>query len=920
MTDKSPLVLVDGSSYLFRAFHALPPLTTSAGQPTGAIKGVISMIRTLIREYPDSYVAVVFDAKGPTFRNEMFEDYKANRPPMPDDLRRQIEPIHRIIRAMGLPLIIEDGVEADDVIGTLAQQAWQEKMGTVISTGDKDLAQLVNEHVTLLNTMTGEKLDRAGVEQKFSLPPERIVDYLALMGDKSDNIPGVPGVGPKTAVKWLEQYGSVEDLIAHADEVKGKVGERLRESIEQLQLSRRLASIRLDVPLEFGPKELIHEEPDRETLLALFTELEFRPWVKELQGEGVELSEAQRAELKAASAPADGGEEAPDVEVTADDLDYRTVNTGPRLDEVLSACREAGELGLSLESDGEHYQVAAIIGIGLSWAPGKAAYIPLAHEDMAAENQLQRDATLTALKPLLEDKALRKAGHDLKRQTHLLRRHGIRLEGLTHEIMLQSYVLNSSTHRHTLEKIAETCLDVDKTPLDTLLGKGRGRLRYAQLDVATATDYAAGNADLALRCGRWQQHRLSVTGCLEEVYRLFELALVPVLARMEATGVKVDRAVLAEQSRFIGERLEELKKAAFEAAGEEFNLDSPKQLQAIFYEKLDYPVIRKTPKGQPSTAEPVLQELAIDYELPRIILENRGLSKLKSTYTDKLPLEVNPQTSRIHSCFQQAVAATGRLSSTEPNLQNIPIRTEEGRRIRKAFVAEDGYRFMAADYSQVELRIMAHLSQDEGLLKAFEEELDVHRATAAEIFDLSLEAVSSEQRRSAKAINFGLIYGMSAFGLARQLGIPRGEAQQYVDRYFERYPGVRRYMDNTRSQAAEQGYVETVFGRRLYLPDIKASNGTLRQAAERTAINAPMQGTAADIIKHAMIDIDQWLQVAGLDASMVLQVHDELIFEVSDRDLDLLRDGVRFRMMSAASLSVPLVVDVGVGDNWDEAH
>ena len=920
MSDKSPLVLVDGSSYLFRAFHALPPLTTSGGQPTGAIKGVISMIRSLIRDYPDSYVAVVFDAKGPTFRNEMFADYKANRPPMPDDLRSQIEPIHQIIRAMGLPLIIEEGVEADDVIGTLAQQAWEEQMGTVISTGDKDLAQLVNEHVTLLNTMNGEKLDRAGVEQKFSLPPELIIDYLALMGDKSDNIPGVPGVGPKTAVKWLTQYGSVDALIAQADDVKGKVGERLRENMEQLHLSRQLATIRLDVPLAYGPKTLVHTEPDREALLALFTELEFRPWIKELQNDGVELSEEQRAELKANAAPAEGETPAPDVEVAEEDLDYRCITTSEALQEVLSACRAASEIGLSLESDGEHYQVAVIIGIGLSWAAGKAAYIPLAHEDLNAPAQLTRDETLAALKPLLEDKALRKAGHDLKRQSHLLRRHAIRLEGLKYEIMLQSYVLNSSTHRHSLEKIAETCLGVDKAPLDSLLGKGRGRLRYAQLDIETASHYAAGNADLALRCGRWQQYQLSETGQLEDVYRLFELALVPVLARMEASGVKVDQAVLAEQSRFIGERLEELKKAAFEAAGEVFNLDSPKQLQAIFYEKLDYPVIRKTPKGQPSTAEPVLQELAANYELPRIILENRGLSKLKSTYTDKLPLEVNPQTSRIHSCFQQAVAATGRLSSTEPNLQNIPIRTEEGRRIRQAFVAEAGYRFMAADYSQVELRIMAHLSQDEGLLKAFEEALDVHRATASEIFDVSLDKVSGDQRRSAKAINFGLIYGMSAFGLGRQLGIPRGEAQQYVDRYFERYPGVKRYMDNTRLQAREQGYVETVFGRRLYLPDIKASNGMLRQAAERTAINAPMQGTAADIIKHAMIDIDQWLQVAGLEASMVLQVHDELIFEVTDRDLELLKAGVSFRMSSAASLTVPLVVDIGVGDNWDEAH
>ena len=916
-----PLVLVDGSSYLFRAFHALPPLTTTGGQATGAVKGVINMIRRLIKDYPDSPVAVVFDAKGKTFRSDLYEEYKAHRPPMPDDLRTQIEPIHSIIRAMGLPLIVEEGVEADDVIGTLARQAWEEQRPTVISTGDKDLAQLVNEHVTLLNTMTDEKLDVEGVKRKFELPPERIIDYLALMGDKSDNIPGVPGVGPKTAVKWLQEYDSVANLIEHADEIKGKAGERLRENIPLLKLSYELATIKLDVPLEFGPGELVHGEADKEALLALYTGLEFRSWIKELESEGVELSEEKQAELKAATAPADGSAaEAPDMDVAQKDLDYTSLNSNSELKTFLKKCQQAPLLGFSLETGGGHYKEAAIIGVGLSCEPGKGVYIPLAHDYVGVEDQLERRQVLELLKPLFEDRKLLKAGHDLKFAMHVLGNYGIDLKGGIYDLMLQSYVLNSVTHRHTLEKIAETCLGVDKKPLEEYLGKGRNKLSYAQLDIASATDYAAGNADLCLRCGQVLDHQLSTTGQLQEVYRLFELALVPVLAEMEETGVKVDVKVLSEQSAFLGKRLEELKKEAFRAAGEEFNLDSPKQLQAIFYEKLDYPVIRKTPKGQPSTAEPVLQELALDYELPRIILENRGLSKLKSTYTDKLPLDINPATGRIHSRFQQAVAATGRLSSTDPNLQNIPIRTEEGRRIRKAFVAEEGYMLMAADYSQVELRIMAHLSRDEGLLAAFEQGLDVHRATAAEIFGEKLEAVTGEQRRSAKAINFGLIYGMSAFGLGRQLGIARGEAQRYVERYFERYPGVKRYMDETREQAREQGYVETVFGRRLYLPDIKASNAVMRQAAERTAINAPMQGTAADIIKHAMVDIHQWLHVAGLDARMVLQVHDELIFEITEADRELLAEGVKFRMMSAASLRVPLVVDLGYGPNWDEAH
>lgn len=918
-----PLILIDGSSYLFRAYHALPPLTTTRGQATGAIKGVINMVRSLIKEYPDSPIAVVFDAKGKTFRSDIYKEYKAHRPPMPDDLRSQIEPIHEIIKAMGLPLIVVPGVEADDVIGTLARQATELKRDTLISTGDKDLAQLVNEHITLLNTMNKEVLDIAGVKTKFGLAPEQIIDYLGLMGDKSDNIPGVPSVGPKTAVKWLEEYGTAEGLIEHANEIKGKVGEKLRENIEQLRLSRELATIKLDVELELGPNDIVHKPVDQEALLSWYLTLEFRTWVKELEAGGVKAEaihldgEAQgKSDTESASSDIEEAEAFP----TPETVEYQTVLQQDQLDNLLNEIKKANRLAVAIETDGAQYMLAKIIGLSLSLKPGQASYIPLTHNYEGAPEQLDANEVLTTLQPVLEDQSIFKIGHDLKNMSHVLANAGIKLAGCRYDTMLQSYVLNSVAHKHTLDKLASTYLQEDKHLLEELLGKGRNKLTYAEVDIAQAAIFSAQNADFIYRLHQGLDIKLKQIGELADIYQHLEMDLLAALYAMEQQGIKVDLFSLAQQSDEIAQRLNELEQEAYTLAGEEFNLGSPAQLQKIFYEKLDYPVISKTAKGQPSTAEPVLQELALEYPLPKFLLEYRTLSKLKSTYTDKLPQDVNPHTGRIHSTFQQAVAATGRLSSTDPNLQNIPIRTEEGRRIRKACIAEEGKVLMAADYSQVELRIMAHLSADDGLLVAFKEGLDVHRATAAEIFGEELEDVTSDQRRSAKAINFGLIYGMSAFGLAKQLGIGRHEAQEYVERYFHRYPGVRDYMENTRQLANEQGYVETLFGRRLYLPDINARNGMLRKAAERTAINAPMQGTAADIIKRAMVDIQHWLDIAGLDARLLLQVHDELVFEVSESDLGLLSEGVEFRMASAAALDVPLIVDIGSGANWDEAH
>jgi len=913
-SNSNPLVLVDGSSYLFRAFHALPPLVTSRGHPTGAVKGVINMIRSLMKNYPDSHIAIVFDAKGKTFRNEIYTEYKAHRPPMPDELRSQIKPIHEIVQAMGLPLLIVEGVEADDVIGTLASQANHHGIDTLISTGDKDLAQLVSPHVTLINTMTSEVLDEEGVQNKFGVQPSQFIDYLALVGDKADNIPGVPGVGPKTAVKWLEQYHDMEGVIANAEEIKGKIGERLRENIDQLRLSYQLATIKRDVELEVGINALIPGEEDGQELHRLFSEMEFKSWIKELESQGIEAAEGQEP------LPSSVGSLDVDALKVPETLEYETVVSDTALDGLIDRLKAADRFSITIEHDARHFLDSELIGLAFSVETGKASYIPLTHDTDESIQQLDRLAVLERLKPLLEDRRITKVGFDLKAGAHLLQNYEIGLAPFKSDTLLASYVLNSVAIKHNLSDMVRYYLDLQPVDLDAWLGKGKAKLTFSQLGMDKATQYAAEKADMILRLATLLEYKLEATGHLAGLYRHYELPLISVLQKMERRGVKVDADVLRKQSGELAVRLDELEQEVYNLAGEEFNLGSPKQLQQIFYEKLELPVLKKTKTGQPSTAEPVLQELAVDYELPRLILEHRSLAKLKSTYTDKLPLEINSQSGRIHSTYQQAVAATGRLSSTEPNLQNIPIRTAEGRRVRKAFVSKAGYKLVAADYSQVELRIMAHLSQDEGLLKAFAESLDVHQATAAEVFGLELDDVTTEQRRSAKAINFGLIYGMSAFGLANQLGIGRQEAQQYVDRYFDRYPGVRRYMDQTQALADEKGYVETLFGRRLYLPDIRAGNAMLRRAAQRTAINAPMQGTAADIIKQAMIDIDHWLDTDPLDATMLLQVHDELIFEVAEQDVDLLAEGVKFRMVTAASLDVPLVVDVGFGNNWDEAH
>jgi len=910
MASASPLILIDGSSYLFRAYHALPPLLNSKGQATGAIKGVISMIRSLKKEYPLSPVAVVFDAKGDTFRNEIYKEYKAHRPPMPDDLRSQIEPIHKIIRAMGLPLLVVPGVEADDVIGTLAAQALEQQRDTLISTGDKDLAQLVNQHVTLINTMTSERLDPAAVEVKFGLPPSRIVDFLALTGDKVDNIPGVPGVGPKTAIKWLQEFGSMEGVIANAGSVAGKIGEKLRENLDSLRLSYELATIKLDVALDVSLQELIPGAEDKSQMLALFSELEFRGWIKELESQGIEHT----AELP------ESADVTPDNQWDTSTQNYRVVSSEQDLRECIKNIKNRRQLSIAVLDTGEHFMLAKVIGLAMSWSPGEAVYLPLDHDSLDSPSTLDRRVCLALLKPILEDPEVRKISHNNKHVSHILQNHGILVRGWRFDTHLASYVINSIATDHSILSVSEYYLSIQLPQIQSLIGAGRQKLALTQSSPEAAMAYLAPQADIVRRLHLKLADELARTGELAGLFRYYEQALSPVLQKMERHGIAIDPEMLHQQSIALAARLGELEQQVYLLAGESFNLGSPKQLQAILYDKLKLPVLKKTPTGQPSTAEPILQELALDFELPNLIMEHRGLSKLKSTYTDKLPLEINRTTGRIHSCFQQAVAATGRLSSTEPNLQNIPIRSAEGRKIRQAFVAAPGYKLLAADYSQVELRIMAHLSQDAGLLAAFANAQDVHRATAAEVFGVPVAEVTSEQRRRAKAINFGLIYGMSAFGLAKQLGIDRHDAQLYVDRYFERYPGVHDYMERTREQAEMQGYVETLFGRRLYLPDIRAGNGMLRKAAQRTAINAPMQGTAADIIKQSMVDIDHWLQSASLDARLVLQVHDELVFEVSEQDVGLLAEGVRFRMVSAAALDVPLVVDIGVGANWDEAH
>ena len=915
MAESKQLILVDGSSYLFRAFHALPPLTNSKQQDTGAVKGVINMIRSLMKNYEDSNIAIVFDAKGKTFRSKIYTEYKANRPPMPDELRSQIQPIHQIIEAMGLPLLIISDVEADDVIGTLSGQATEAGISTLISTGDKDLAQLVNDKVTLINTMTNELLNNESVVAKFGVAPNRIIDYLALMGDKSDNIPGVPSVGPKTAVKWLLEYGSMEGVIENAEAIGGKVGEKLRDNIDLLRLSYELATIKMDVVLDVKIPELVAGQADKQKLHELFSEMEFKSWIKELEDQGVAGAPKSKK-----TASKEAAVEEVVVSIAEEDIDYKLVVDAGEFAALVDRVSASSSFSISLETIGDHFLDQEILGIALCMEIGKAFYIPFLHYYDDVPAQLDSADCLAQLKPILVNPSIVKVGFDLKHLDHVLKNHEITIQPIKKDVHLASYVANSVATKHQLPQITRNYLEVTPIAIESLLGKGRGKLSREQVALADYASYAAQKADHILRLSAILQQTLSSNGNLLGLYQYYELPLIEVLNKVERNGIRVDAVALAKQSKQIGKQLGKLQLQVFEIAGEEFNLSSPKQLQTIFYEKLELPILKKTKTGQPSTAEPVLQELAQDYEMPKLILEHRSLNKLKSTYTDKLPLEINKGTGRIHSSFQQAVTATGRLSSTDPNLQNIPIRTAEGRRVRQAFICDPGNKMLAADYSQVELRIMAHLSQDEGLLNAFSNAQDVHKATAADVFGVALDEVSIDQRRSAKAINFGLIYGMSAFGLANQLNISRGEAAEYVDRYFEKYPGVRKYMDQTQALADEKGYVETLFGRRLYLPDIHAGNGMLRKAAQRTAINAPMQGTAADIIKRAMIDIDNWLAMGELDARMLLQVHDELVFEVSEKDLDQLTQGVKFRMTSAAALDVPLVVDVGVGDNWDEAH
>ena len=914
-SDPNELVLVDGSSYLYRAFHALPPLVTSRGQPTGAVKGVINMIRALMKSCGHSNIAIVFDAKGKTFRNDIFKEYKAHRPPMPEDLRSQIKPIHNIISAMGLPLLVIEGVEADDVIGTLSLQATDEGINTLISTGDKDLAQLVNQRVTLINTMTNEILDPDGVVKKFGVEPCRIVDYLALMGDKSDNIPGVPGVGPKTALKWLQEYDSMEGIIENAEEIGGKVGERLRDNFGLLRLSYKLATIKLDVELNISLRNLTKKEDNKQALYDIFTQMEFKTWIKELEEGGTHGSSYAGVE-----SDSDKSNSADAAILKPKEIEYLTILSKEDFQGLIDKLSGLEKFSISVDSREMHFMDATILGIAISAEAGKACYVPIGHDYSSCPEQLPAEYVLQSLKPIIENPSIIKMGYDLKHIRHLFQNYDILLQPTKSDLLLTSYVLNSVAVKHSLPDITNYYLDITAVKLEDLIGKGRNKLALHEVAIDDYANYAAEKADLVLRLCTYLEQKLDAEGRLAGVYKYYELPLVEVLQSIERSGVRIDKKVLEKQGKELARKLNELEKAVYDIAGEQFNLSSPKQLQGILYQKLKLPILKKTPTGQPSTAEPVLHELAEEYELPRLVLEHRSLNKLKSTYTDKLPLEVNEKTGRIHSTFQQAVTATGRLSSTDPNLQNIPIRTSEGRRVRQAFVSDSGYKLLAADYSQVELRIMAHLSRDRGLLSAFSSDEDIHRATASDVFNIPLEEVNLQQRRSAKAINFGLIYGMSAFGLAKQLNVSLSDAQHYVDRYFQKYPGVKTYMEETQSLADEKGYVETIFGRRLYLPDIRAGNAIVRKAAQRAAINAPMQGSAADIIKRAMIDIDHWLALDELDARMLLQVHDELVFEVSEDDLDLLAEGVKFRMITAASLDVPLVVDIGVGDNWDQAH
>ncbi len=888
------LILVDGSSYLYRAFHAMPSLTNSKGFPTGAIYGVVNMLRRLLTEYDPDCIAVVFDAKGKTFREELYALYKANRKEMPAELVQQIEPIHTIIRALGLPLIIEEGVEADDVIGTLAKIASSQQYPTLISTGDKDLAQLVDQHITLVNTMTDTVLNSEAVKEKMGISPNQVIDYLALVGDTSDNIPGVPQVGPKTAIKWLSEYDSLDNLVAHAENIKGKVGENLRASLIQLPLAKKLATIKLDVPLPFQLSDLKRKAPDEETLKKLFQEMEFKSWLNALLEKTSVTTQNKYA-------------------------NYETILTEEAFAIWLNKLEQATLIAFDTETTSLNYMEATIVGVSFALTPGSAAYIPLAHDYEGAPLQLNRETVLTKLKPLLENPSIKKVGHHIKYDMEVLANHGIELRGIAYDTMLESYILDSNSPNHDMDSLALKYLGWRTIHFEDVAGKGAKQITFNHVPIPAAATYAAEDADVTLQLHQTLWPRLIKESGLKSVFEEIEIPLIPVLARMERNGVLIDVIMLKNQNTELEKRLNQLDQEITLLAGGTFNLNSPKQLQEILFSKLNLPILQKTPTGQPSTADPVLQELALEYPLPKLIIEYRSLSKLITTYIKRLPEQVNPQTHRVHTSYNQTGAATGRLSSSEPNLQNIPVRMPEGRRIRQAFIAPKGYKIVSADYSQIELRIMAHISNDAGLLQAFSQNLDIHRATAAEVLGIPLENVTQDERRSAKAINFGLIYGMSAFGLAKQLGVDRNAAQTYIDRYFARYLGVKTYMENTRAQAHQQGYVETLWGRRLYLPEINSSQILRMRAAERTAINAPLQGSAADIIKRAMIQLDHWLQTHSLDAKMIMQVHDELVFEVAEAEVAILIDQVRACMMNAATLKVPLLVSVGVGDNWDAA-
>jgi DNA polymerase-1 len=892
------LILIDGSHYMFRAFHAMPSLSNQHGEPTGAAYGVVNMMRRILDDYDPTHIAFVFDAKGKTFRDDMYAEYKANRPPMPEELREQKDPIRQLVQALGIPLLEVPGVEADDVIGTLATVASAQSLRSIISSGDKDLAQLVDQHVTMVNTMDGTVLDRDGVIGKWGVPPERMIDYLTLVGDTVDNVPGVPKVGPKTAVKWLQAYGHLDGVIEHADEIAGKVGESLRASVDAIPLSKALVTIKCDVELDLGLSDLQRREPDTEKLKELYARFEFKTWLAAVLGasESTAVSPAQ-------------------IEGT-----YETILDEQDLKRWIERLAAADVFAFDTETTSLNYMNAEIVGVSFAVESGEAAYVPCAHDYPGAPDQIPRERLLSLLKPLLEDEQHAKVGQNLKYDMSVLANYGVSLKGVRYDTMLESYVVDSTATRHDMDSLALKYLGYKTIHFEDVAGKGAKQLTFNEIDLAEAGPYAAEDADVTLRLHETLWPRLTEHDRLRNLFEEVEVPLVPVLSRIERNGVLVDGDMLRTQSGELSTRMNELQEESWAEAGEKFNLGSPKQIQEILFGKLELPIHAKTPKGQPSTSESALQELAHDYALPRLILEHRGLSKLKSTYTDSLPLCVNERTGRVHTSYHQAVASTGRLSSSDPNLQNIPVRTREGRRIREAFVAPSGYVLVAADYSQIELRIMAHLSGDEGLKHAFDEGADVHSATASEVFGAKPGEVSADQRRSAKAINFGLIYGMSAFGLARQLGIARDEARAYVDLYFSRYPGVKLFMDNTREQAHETGFVETVFGRRLYLPEINARNAARRQYAERTAINAPMQGTAADIIKRAMLSVDRWLQTSGIDARTIMQVHEELVFEVKESQVDDAVDAIRGQMESAADLSVPLVVDVGVAANWNEAH